>query len=69
MMATARFAVQTVLNACETVSPQVVVEIARRELSYALSLMSRGDDADDVLVGASAEVGRDNPGFVHNSDG
>jgi hypothetical protein len=54
MMDSATFAIQTVLNACDTVEPDIVVEIARRELPHALRQLAR-DDADDVFVGVTFE--------------
>ncbi len=56
MMDSAAFAIRTVLNACDTVDPSVVVEIARRELPYALERLAR-DHADNVVVNVALESG------------
>lgn len=54
MMNSAEFLVRTVLNACETVDPETVVEIARRELPDALAALAR-DHADHVAVSVPLE--------------
>lgn len=66
MMNSATFIVRTVLNACDTVDPETVVEIARRELPTALELIAR-DDADDVAVSVSLKGRIDRKGLVQHS--
>lgn len=65
MMNSPLFAVQSVLNACETVDPETVVEIARRELSGVIAQLRR-DHADDVGIGVPLEAGIDGPRLIDN---
>jgi len=66
MMDSAAFIVRCVLNACDTVDPETVVEIARRELPAALEVLAR-DDADDVVVPVPLESVIDRKGLIQHS--